>query len=938
MREIDSIKAGALAQEAAQRLAQGDQDAAKALAERALELDPGQPAAREVLDAVRSVHVPWYSVIIPTCDRLDILRECLRCLERQTMSRDAFEVLVVDDASGDGTVEFLKEYHPPFAFRPIFQARRGGPARARNAGIRAARGEVVHFLNDDALIEPQVLQIHSTLHNALSDRAVSVLGRFDFAPPFTESLWGYALEHSDLLFRYPTFEHNGLHGHRAYYSCNISTPRRALIQAGLFDEAIEGRLWGAEDMELGRRLEALPVPVLFRDDSRSVHVHDVGVKGLARTASVRGGGAVWMFAKHGERPHYAQIGAQDVAYWRSLPARLMQRMEQLHTVLAEAETLRPVPDAGAVPYLRREDFADMHERCLALWPMRTRDLLEVIAQVEGIAEKALQAARAGESMQRCAVLLYPAMLFIRFFHDTIGVCASDAIRRFCPQAPPHGEAEEGLPGLAARQAPAAPACSSTAAAAAGKTGQAERAGTTGTGDALPSGREDGIPGVDRGAGGSAESGEHGGAGAGPEMACVSAGKRVLLVCNFFWPSVGGTELFIEKLGLQLQRAGHHVEIACRWLPDRSTDRRHGMRIHSFHCHGKFFDPHMGPDIEKYRSLVRNGGFDAVITLAHPDNWTCHALRDLPQPRPRIIMMPSINSENIEHWEGLGVMSVIAGTLQAADICVAVSENGYDVRTFDSLGVPHVFIPHAVEPDPVPWSMRERLSVPADTALLACVGNFWPVKNQLELLRRFAAEPCVRKHGGADGTTCGDGGRWHLVLAGGALPWEAEARYFEACWDVCRHDPRMRILGPLPPQESAALIRDADALLVPSRGESAGPLVVLEAMSMGVPWVATPQCNAVHDEAGGVITGLDDFPRAVRALLAQPALAGELGRNGREHWERCFRWEVVAPIFDALLHEKPVAGGAMPQTLRVQREALARRLLGSVCSVGPDRPV
>ncbi|WP_196610543.1 glycosyltransferase family 2 protein, partial [Nitratidesulfovibrio oxamicus] len=268
-----------------------------------MSLHAGQPLALAVRERIAALAAPGYSVVIPTCNRLDILQRCLHCLERQTLPRDRFEVIVVDDASTDGTADFLAGYHPPFTLRTIVMPRRGGPGKARNAGIRAARGDIVHFLNDDALIEPNVLALHATLHEALADTPVSVLGRFDFAPPFTDTLWGYTLQHGDLLFRYPTFTHNGLHGHTSYYTCNISTPRQQLVQAGLFDEAFTGGQWGAEDMEFGMRLAALPVPVLFRDDSRSVHVHDVGVEGLARTALVRGGGAVWLFAKHGGAPH-----------------------------------------------------------------------------------------------------------------------------------------------------------------------------------------------------------------------------------------------------------------------------------------------------------------------------------------------------------------------------------------------------------------------------------------------------------------------------------------------------------------------------------------------------------------------------------------------------------------------------------------------------------
>lgn len=859
MKELVENKAAALAAEAERNLARGDAQAADALTARALALHPDHPLALAVRARMTALATPRYSVIIPTCNRLDILKRCLHCLERQTLSRDSFEVIVADDASTDGTVDFLTGHHPPFTFRTILMPRRGGPGMARNAAIRAARGEIVHFLNDDALIEPNVLALHDSLHGAMPGMPVSVLGRFDFAPPFANTLWGYTLQNGDLLFRYPSFTHNALHGHMSYYTCNISTPRQYLIQAGLFDEALTGNLWGADDIEFGIRLAALPVPVLYREDSRSTHVHDVGVEGLAQTARARGGGAVWLFAKHGGSPHYARINAHDVIYWRNLPHRVTDRMRGLHAVLARTEELRPTAGDAPAPYLRREDHEAMHQLCLKLWSLRSRELLQAIDAVQAMAEGTLRAAESGCSLQECATRLYPAQLFIRFFHDTTAVCSADTIRRFCPDAPPLAASPPPYPAPAPE----------------GHTPPVESPGKPAS-----------FPRTD---------------------------KRILLACNFFWPSVGGTELFIETLGLYLQAQGHHVEIACRQQENRRDDMRHGMPIHAFRCHGTFTDPHMGPDTERYRALVHNGGYDVVIVLAHPDNWACHLLSALPEPRPRIIMLPSINAENVEHWTSLGVMDDIARTLRTAETCVAVSESGRDSRIFTAFGVPHVFIPHAIDPHPPSWDARARLSLPHDMPLLACVGNFWPVKNQLALLRRLADVPRDR--------------RWRLVLAGNALPWEKERRYFEECWQQARQDPRVRILGPLPPQEAAALIRDADLLLVPSRGESAGPLVVLEAMSFGTPWLATPQCNAVHDEGGGVIAPLADFPHVIEQLLCRPDLAETLGRNGQEHWKRCFRWDVVGPLFDALVRTGSTpAGMNMPSELRKQRDGVAAVVL------------
>ena len=69
-----------------------------------------------------------FSVIVPTYNRLPILRKCLAALEGQTLPSTDFEVIVIDDGSSDGTEELLTQYRRRFASN-IYA--RTIPARAR---------------------------------------------------------------------------------------------------------------------------------------------------------------------------------------------------------------------------------------------------------------------------------------------------------------------------------------------------------------------------------------------------------------------------------------------------------------------------------------------------------------------------------------------------------------------------------------------------------------------------------------------------------------------------------------------------------------------------------------------------------------------------------------------------------------------------------------
>ena len=94
------------------------------------------------------------SVIIPTYNRSDLVREAVASVLAQQDA--AFEVIVVDDGSVDGTAATFEDFGA--AIRPIWQPH-NGVSSARNTGILAAVGEWLAFLDSDDLWRPQKLRV-----------------------------------------------------------------------------------------------------------------------------------------------------------------------------------------------------------------------------------------------------------------------------------------------------------------------------------------------------------------------------------------------------------------------------------------------------------------------------------------------------------------------------------------------------------------------------------------------------------------------------------------------------------------------------------------------------------------------------------------------------------------------------------------------------------
>ncbi len=115
-----------------------------------------KPALAAVQKAFRETPFPaawpWpcISVIVCTLNGAETLRDCLAALHR--LEYPNHEVIVVDDGSTDETADMVREY----GF-PVISTTNMGLSSARNTGLRAANGDIVAYLDDDAFPDPHWL-------------------------------------------------------------------------------------------------------------------------------------------------------------------------------------------------------------------------------------------------------------------------------------------------------------------------------------------------------------------------------------------------------------------------------------------------------------------------------------------------------------------------------------------------------------------------------------------------------------------------------------------------------------------------------------------------------------------------------------------------------------------------------------------------------------
>ena len=214
---------------------------------------------------------PDVSVVIPTYRRADGLAALVAALEAQTLERDRFEVVMVDNASGDTTWETLDALRQQASFTLTLEqtAVNHGPAPARNLGWKMAAAPVVAFLDDDCLPDPGWLAAGLAAMEAEPEVGI-VQGRVRFPDDFDPTVMGTWYHTMRLDGPSPWFE-----------SCNIFYRRAALEDGGGFDETFG---WWGEDSALGWQVVEAGWGRSFSVDAAVVHtVQERGWRWYVRT-------------------------------------------------------------------------------------------------------------------------------------------------------------------------------------------------------------------------------------------------------------------------------------------------------------------------------------------------------------------------------------------------------------------------------------------------------------------------------------------------------------------------------------------------------------------------------------------------------------------------------------------------------------------------------
>lgn len=402
--------------------------------------------------------------------------------------------------------------------------------------------------------------------------------------------------------------------------------------------------------------------------------------------------------------------------------------------------------------------------------------------------------------------------------------------------------------------------------------------------------------------------------------------RVLMLAQWYPPIVGGEELHVRNLSVELARRGHEVTVATLAQPGLAETESHdGVQIVRLHSSAQrlgwiFTDPNRqsaapAPDPELVVGLER------VVRRVRPEvmhahNWIVHSALPLRLSGRaplvlslhdyslvcaiKVLLRRGVQCSGPGPWKCLacagshygpvkGSITTIANALGAVVERHAISAfipvssavangNGLD-------GLPHRVIPNFVPDQPPPTdidihSYVERLPDEPFLLFVGALGRLKGLPVLLEAYRLLRDAP-------------------PLVLIGYPMRETDEM--------LADLPPDVRVLGQWPPEAVHAAFKVALMGIVPSIGPEACPTVVIEAMQAAIPVVATRMGGipglVVEGETGLLVPPSDAhaLANAIASLLASPSEATRLGQAGQQR-SALFTASAVVPRIEAAYRE------------------------------------
>ena len=361
---------------------------------------------------------------------------------------------------------------------------------------------------------------------------------------------------------------------------------------------------------------------------------------------------------------------------------------------------------------------------------------------------------------------------------------------------------------------------------------------------------------------------------------MSIAVKLVHTVERYAPLIGGAERVVQRVSEGLASRGHEVVVVTSG--SRGSETLNGVRIERFPLSGNAARGIRG-DTRAMLRLVDEFAPDVVFNYAaqtwHADTFASR----IGERRPYRLVLAPCGFSALDDPRYARYFTQMRSWLPHYDALVLHSAVYRDWDFAVAAGTPpdmmHV-IPNGAD-DPPPQRAHAR----AET-LFATVGSHVRSKGHSDFV---AAVRQIASTSAARGLVVAPPRRG-VDIARGCQP--------RCLLESLRPDRVIRFIDGRPPGAVGGVLAEADAFLFPSQIECA-PIVILEAMAAGVPWISYDVGN-VRELAGGVVVGgFDELLNTGAQLARLPGERARLGEAGRNAWRQRHRWPQIVDRYEQL---------------------------------------
>jgi glycosyltransferase involved in cell wall biosynthesis len=355
--------------------------------------------------------------------------------------------------------------------------------------------------------------------------------------------------------------------------------------------------------------------------------------------------------------------------------------------------------------------------------------------------------------------------------------------------------------------------------------------------------------------------------------------RLVITVERYAPAIGGAERVVQRVAEGLAARGHVVHVMTGG--EQEDVELGGVQVHRLPVSGNQVRGVRG-DASLVTSLMGRIEPDLVFNYA-AQTWAtdcCFGILEH-EDRPRMVMAPC-GFSGLDKARYASYFATMPAVLRSYDALIFPSEAYQDWGFAHRSGVERIFLV-ANGADPATATGKTlRAHIPSGQIVLT-VGSHVLSKGHGDFAR---ATRTLARHRELTGVIVAAPRRGLDALRGCHLACHARAR-------VGSH---LKVVDGSPAGVVADALAAADLFMFTSKIES-GPLVILEAMATGTPWVSLDVGHASQLAGGIVVSELSEVVEVAKQIL--DGHHPQLGAEGREAWNANHRWESIVARYESV---------------------------------------